>query len=137
MGLRRLGEREGVLDLDRARLDVDDHQLGRQAVHDEHHSVQPKGLAGVDFRVRDAGRFAAIIAPHHFFIRRDFGNVFHAAEEDVAVGKHPDVVVFVAGAGGISPDYLALVDEVHFIVVLTDVEHGVLRQTLGRAGSQA
>ena len=82
--------------LHRAGLDVDDHQLGRQAVQDEHDLVQADGLAGVDFRVIGAGAVVAIIAPHHFFIRRDFGDVLHPGEKDVAVGKHPHIVVFVA-----------------------------------------
>ena len=61
----------------------------------------------------------------------------HPGEENVAVGKHPHVVVFVARAGGISPEHLAIVDEKHFVVILADVEHRVLRQTVaGQIGGR-
>jgi len=36
----------------------------------------------------------------------------HAAEKNVAVGKHPDIIKFATGTGGIGPDHLAVVDEV-------------------------
>ena len=74
LGVERLAVHgQFMFNLDGAGLDVDDHELGRQAVQDEHHLVQSNGLAGVDFRVVGAGAVVAIVAPHHFFVRRDFG----------------------------------------------------------------
>jgi hypothetical protein len=114
-----------VFDLDVSGLDVDDHQLGRQAVQDEQNLVQADRLAAMDFGV---GR--AIVTPDNFFVRRDFGEVLHAAEKNVAVGKHPGVVEFVARPGGIRPDDFAAVDDEHFVVALADVEHRVLRESV-------
>jgi len=86
----------------------------------------------VDFGVVGAGAkgIGAIITPHHFFIRSDFGKVLHPGEKNVAVGQHPHVVIFVALAGGISPDRLAILNDEHFVVILADVEQRMLRQAL-------
>ena len=119
MDLLRVGRFDGrqvVLDLDLVRLDVDDFQLGRQTVLDEQHLVQADRLAGVDL-----GPLRRVVAPDHFLLGRDLGDVLHAGKQDVAVGEHPHVVVFVALAGGIRPDDLAVVDQEHLVVALADV----------------
>ena len=136
-GIERLAIGQFVIHLHRAGLDVDDHQPGRQAVQDKHDLVQADGLAGVDFRVIGAGAVVAIVTPHHLLVRRDFGDVLHPRKEDVAVGKHPQVVVFEALAGLVGPNHLAVVDEEHFVVTLADIEHRVLCQPLaGQAGAR-
>ena len=81
-----------MLDLHGPGLNVDDHQPGRQPVEDEHDLVQPDGLTGVNLGVIGARGLVAIIAPHLFLIRRDFGKVPHPSVENVAVGEHPHIV---------------------------------------------
>ncbi len=133
-GIERLAVGAGhlMIYLHRAGLGVDDHQPRRHAAHDDHHSVQTDGLAGVNFRVIGAAAVVAIVTPDHFLVRSDFGDILHPGEEDVAVGKHPHVVVFPARAGLISPDHLAVVDEKHLGVILPDIKHRVLGEAVAR-----
>jgi hypothetical protein len=119
-----------VLHLDGPGLDVDDHQLGWQAVLYEQDLVQTDWLAGVDFH---SG--GGVVAPDDLFLGRHLGEVLHPGEENVAVGKHPDVVVFVARSGGIGPDDGAVIDEEHFVAAFADVKHRMLGQSFaGQSG---
>ena len=84
----------------------------------------------MDFGVIGAGSFAAVVTPDYFFIRRNFRCIFHAAKKYVAVGKHPDIVVLIAFAGGVSPDDFAIFDEKHFVVIFANAKHRVLRKSV-------
>ena len=129
-GVGRLAEWEFVLDLHRPGLGADDLQFRRQAVHHDHDLVQADGLTGVDLSMIGAAGFVAIIAPYHFFIRCDFLGVFHTGEKNISIGKHPHIVVFIAGTSGIGPNDLAIPDEEHFIVIFPYKKHRMLRQAI-------
>ena len=120
-----------MIDVDCLGVDVDDEQAGaRQAVENEHNFIEADRLAGVDL-----GTAGGVVAPNDLLAGRDLCDVIHAGEEDVAVREHPDVVVLPAAAGGVGPLGLAVVDEVHLVVALADVEYGTLRGAfVGQAG---
>ena len=68
----------------------------------------------------------SVVAQNNLFLWRHLGEVLHACEEDVPVRKHPHVVVFPAGASGVRPDDLAIIDEENLVIALSDMEHGML-----------